>query len=115
MRPLNHFDTLLVSEAMRPETNQKKKMINRNIEIIEDNGGGLTIQNTETKDAANFGHKSDQAAIESLKAVLEGDDMSGWDLSDPELYITDEEYQKHSSSGGYRTWDEEATREHLGA
>ena len=90
-------------------------MINSNIEIIEDNGGGLTIQNTKTKEVANFGHKSDQAALDSLKAILEGDDMSGWDLSAPECYITDEEYQKHASSGGYRAWDEEEIREHLEA
>lgn len=84
-----------------------------NIEIIEDNAGGLTIQNIETKGVANFAHKSDQAALDSLKAILEGDDMSGWDLSDPECYITDEHYQKSASSGGLRIWGEEEIREHL--
>lgn len=85
-------------------------MINTNIEIIEDNSGGLTIQNTETKEVAYFGHKSDQAALDSLKAILEGDDMSGWDLHDPDYYISDEEYNKHVSTGGYNTWDEEEIR-----
>lgn len=88
-------------------------MINSNIDIIEDNGGGLTIQNTETREVANFGHKSDQAAIDSLKAILKGDDMIGWDLSDPECYITDEEYHAQASSGGLRVWDEEEIREHI--
>lgn len=85
------------------------------IRVIEDNGGGLTIQNTETKKVANFVHKSDQAALDSLKAILDGDDMSNWDLSDPRCYITDEEYQAHASSGAYRTWDEEEIREYLEA
>jgi len=89
--------------------------MNSNIEIIEDNAGGLTIQNTDTKAVANFGHKSDKAALESLKSILEGDDMVGWDLSDPECYITDEEYQKHGCSGGYRTWSAEEVSEHLEA
>ena len=90
-------------------------MKNTNIEIIEDNAGGLTIQNTETKAVAHFWHKSDQAALDSLKAILDGEDMSGWDLSDQECYITDEEYNKHASSGGYSTWDEAEIREHLDA
>jgi hypothetical protein len=89
--------------------------INKNIEIIEDNAGGLTIQNAKTKAVAHFDHKSDQAAIDSLKAILEGDDMIGWDLSDPECYLTDEEFQKHASSGGYRTWDESEVVEHISA
>ena len=71
-----------------------------NIEIIEDNSGGLTIQNTETQAVAYFGHKSQ--AIDSLKAILAGGDMTGWDLSEPEHYITDEEYSKHAPCGGYR-------------
>jgi len=83
------------------------------IEIIEDNAGGLTIQNTESKDVAYFDHKSDQAALDSLRAIIAGDDMSGWDLSDPECYISDQEYLKHASSGGYRTWDEDDIREHI--
>jgi hypothetical protein len=87
--------------------------MNSSIEIIEDNAGGLTIQNTETKAVANFGHKSQ--AIDSLKSILEGDDMSGWDLSEPECYITDEEYTKHASSGGYRLWCEEEAREFVQA
>jgi hypothetical protein len=80
--------------------------INKNIEIIEDNAGGLTIQNTKTQAVAHFDHKSDRAAIDSLKAILEGDAMIGWDLSDPECYLTDDELEKHASSGGYRTWEE---------
>ncbi len=87
--------------------------MNSSIEIIEDNGGGLTIQNTETKAVANFGHKSQ--AVDSLKSILEGEDMTGWDLSEPECYITDEEYNKHESSGGYRLWDESEVREFVEA
>lgn len=87
--------------------------MNTDIEIIEDNGGGLTIQNTQTQEVAHFPHKSDKAAIESLKSILDGSDMSGWDLSDPEYYITDDEFRKHESSGGYREWDEDEAREYV--
>ena len=80
--------------------------INKNIEIIEDNAGGLTIQNTKTQAVAHFDHKSDRAAIESLRAILGGDTMDGWDLSESECYLTDTELAKHASSGGYRTWEE---------
>jgi len=86
-----------------------------NIEIIEDNAGGLTIQNTATKAVAHFGHKFEQAALAALKEILEGEDMSGWDLSDPECFITGDEYNKHASSGGYRIWDEDEIQEHLEA
>ena len=87
--------------------------VNTNIEIIEDNAGGLTIQNTATKAVANFGHKSQ--AVDSLKSILEGEDMSNWDLSEAECYIDDEEYSKHASSGGYRLWDESTVREFVEA
>lgn len=87
--------------------------MNSKIEVIEDNAGGLTIQNTATEEVAYFEHKSEEAAVDSLKAILKGDDMSGWDVSDSECYINDEEYQKHASSGGYRIWDEQEIREHL--
>lgn len=83
--------------------------MNTNIEIIEDNAGGLTIQNTETKACASFDHKSQ--AVDSLLSVLDGEDMSGWDLSESENYITDEQYQEHVSSGGLRAWDEEEIKE----
>ena len=85
--------------------------MNTNIEIIEDNAGGLTIQNTATKAVANFGHKSQ--AVDSLKSILE--DMNNWDLSEPECYIDDEEYSKHVATGGYRLWDESTVREFVGA
>jgi len=80
-----------------------------NIEIIEDNSGSLTIQNAATKAVANFGHKSQ--AVDSLKSILAGEDMSNWDLSEPEGYINDEEYSKHAHNGGYRLWDESAVRD----
>lgn len=87
--------------------------MNSNIEIIEDNAGGLTIQNTATKAVANFAHKSQ--AVDSLKSILEGEDMSNWDLSEPECYISDEEFAQHQPSGGYRLWDEAETKEFVDA
>lgn len=76
-----------------------------NIEVIQDNSGGITIQNTETKDVAYFQDAS--AAKFDLKSILAGDDMSDWDLSDPDHYITDNEYAKNQSSGGYRILTED--------
>lgn len=82
----------------------------KNIEIIENNAGGLTIQNAVTKAVAHFDHKSQ--AIESLKAILDGDDMSGWDCSDHELFITDEEFMKNLIN--LRLWDENDVRAFIG-
>ena len=73
-------------------------MIHKNIEVIEDNAGGLTIQNTQTKAVANFGHKS-YADAETLQCILDGGNMTGWDLSDPEFYISDEYYRANASGG----------------
>jgi hypothetical protein len=79
------------------------------IEIIEDNAGGLTIQNTATKAVAYFADKSQ--AIDSIKDILAGGDMSGWDTSDAEYYISDEDYNKQAPNGGYRMWDDAEARE----
>lgn len=78
--------------------------IKSTIEVIEDNAGGLTIQDKETKLVANFDHKSQ--AIESLQMLLEGGDMTNWDTSDSEYYISDEEYEKHVTNGGLIIWDQ---------
>lgn len=93
-------------------TNQKKKM-HKNIEVIQDNAGGITIQNTETKEVAYFADIHEAKA--DLKSILDGDDMSVWDLSDPECYITDEMYAEHDSSGGYRVWDANRIEEEISA
>lgn len=85
--------------------------MNKNIEVIEDNAGGITIQNTETKDVAHF--IDHWAAEGDLKGILDGDDMSGWELSDPDCYITDEDYNKAKSSGGLKLLDEADIRELL--
>ena len=80
-------------------------MIHKNIEVIADNAGGLTIQNTQTKAVANFGDKS-YADAETLQSILDGGNMTGWDLSDPECYISDEYYHANASSGGLNMLDE---------
>lgn len=70
------------------------------IEILLDNSGGIIIQNTETKAVAVF---ADQyAAADDIAAIYEGDDMSDWDLSEPDCYITGEYYSQHSPNGGIR-------------
>lgn len=83
--------------------------MNKNIEVIEDNAGGLTIQNTETKAVCFFDHKD--GAIESLRGILDGDDMSGWDTSEPEHYITDEAFAEYEQTGGYTAWSKEDIEE----
>lgn len=78
--------------------------MNKHIEVIEDNACGITIQHTATKAVAHYPDR--HAAQHDLESILAGDDISGWDLSDPDYYITDEEYHKHSSSGGYKSLDQ---------
>ena len=105
LTPAEHAARL---EALATLEAAVRHAMNTNIEIIEDNAGGLTIQNTATRAVANFGHKSQ--AVDSLKSILDGEDMSDWDLSEPECYIDDEEYLKHATGGGYRRWDESTVR-----
>jgi hypothetical protein len=83
--------------------------MNSNIEVIQDNAGGITVQNTETKAVAYF--QDTAAAKFDLKSILAGDDMSDWDLSDPDHYITDNEYARNQSSGGYRILTEDNIKE----
>ena len=70
------------------------------IEILLDNAGGITIQNTETKAVCHF--VDHYAAAADIAAIYNGDDMSEWEYSEPECYITDEYYSQHAPSGGIR-------------
>lgn len=47
---------------------KKNIEMNSNIEIIEDNAGGLTIQNTASKAVANFGHNHKHAQSGGYRA-----------------------------------------------
>lgn len=85
--------------------------MNNNIEVIEDNAGGLTIQNTITKDVSYFEHKN--MACFSLEEILNDGDMSNWDLSDPAYYIPADQISKHLASGGYRIWTAKQIEEFL--
>jgi hypothetical protein len=62
-------------------------MTNKNIQVIEDNSGGLTIQNTETKCVCYFNDLV--SALESLHSLLDGDDIGEWDLSEWDCFITE--------------------------
>ena len=70
------------------------------IEIFLDNSGGIIIQNTDTKAVAVFADH--YAAADDIAAIYEGDDMSDWDLREPDCFITDEYYSQNSASGGIR-------------
>jgi hypothetical protein len=86
--------------------------MNTNIEIIEDNTGGITVQETDTRLVAYFEDKHD--AKDSLKDLLLGGSLSGWDTSGSGYYITDDEYNEHSQSGGYTSWSEDDVKEFVG-
>lgn len=70
------------------------------IEILLDNSGGITIQNTETRAACFF--PDHFAAADDIAEIYDGDDMTGWPCSNPEHYITDKYYSQHSPNGGIR-------------
>ena len=70
------------------------------IEILLDNSGGITAQNTLTKTVCVFADH--YAAADSIAAIYDGDDMSGWTHSEADCYITDEHYSKMSPTGGIR-------------
>lgn len=89
-------------------------MINPYIEVIADNVGGLTIQNSETKKVSFFASRSSKDALDSLRSIVfDGDDMEGWEFSDPGYYISDEIYQKNAESRGYCIWGEIDILRHL--
>lgn len=87
--------------------------MNKKIEVIEDNAGGITIQNTATKAVAEFDDRGSPAAYEALKAVLEGADMSDWDTEESG-FISAEDLAKHTPGVALRLWDEVQIREHVG-
>lgn len=70
------------------------------IEILLDNSGGITIQNTETKAVCFF--SDHDAAADDIAAIYDGDDMSDWQHNEPEYFITDEYYSQHAPNGGIR-------------
>lgn len=88
-------------------------MLHPNIEIIEDNGGGLTIQDTETKKVCFFANRFSESALDSLRALVQGEDISGWEHSDPRYFISGEDYGLHEVSRGYKLWEEVDVLRHL--
>jgi hypothetical protein len=72
-------------------------------EIVFDNGGGATLQNHSGKIALNYSSMTDLARDAS--AILAGNadaaEVASWDGVDATLYISDDEYEKHASNGGY--------------
>ena len=77
------------------------------IEIIVDNAGGMTIQDIADQSVAYFPNRNDESAIDSLRKILDGADLTGWDLSEPDHYIDDATYNKEADSGGLKLWDED--------
>jgi hypothetical protein len=88
--------------------------MNDNIEVIIDNSGGVTIQNTETKAVCYFEDIHSAHAIDALDGILNGSDMSDFDESDPSYYIEEEDYQNVvHNGGGISKLDESELRNYL--
>ena len=79
--------------------NDKINGLQIDVEVICDNGGGITVQ---TPTFAHHYRSADQAA-EDVKAILSGDDCSGWDGNEPEARV--EPTLEDISNGGYRVID----------
>jgi hypothetical protein len=70
-----------------------------NYEIVFDNGGGATLQTHDGKIAINYSDMRQLA--HDARAIVNGETAEGWDGIDPEHFISDEEYDKNASNGGY--------------
>ena len=74
----------------------------KTIEVIEDNAGCITVQDTETKQVAFLGDKYSSIAIESLEDLVAGRGIDMWELSSPDHYI---EYDSNAfTNGQYVEW-----------
>ena len=88
--------------------------MNDNIEVLIDNSGGVTIQNTVTKAVCYFDSVESEHAIVTLDHVLNGSDMSDFDESDPSYYIEEDDYQALvHNGGGISKLDESELRAYL--
>lgn len=67
-------------------------------EIVFDNGGGAVLQNHEGTVAIRYNDMAHLA--HDVKQLDNGDDATAWDGIDLSEFISDEEYEKHMSSGG---------------
>jgi len=75
------------------------------IEILEDNAGGLLVQSASPELAVYLGDKRSPDTIENLKLIAEGGvDLSDWEGQNASLYITDDAYAGLSEGGGIRLW-----------
>lgn len=82
-----------------------------NLEVILDNGGGLTVQcdgYTHAYDDASYEAMATHAATD-VRALLDGADPSDWDGNEPENRIDYDSNQLRN--GGYRILDENDLRQ----
>jgi hypothetical protein len=77
----------------------KTTSITANYEIVFDNAGGATLQTQDGKISINYNDMKQLA--DDARAIANGESADGWDGIDQDHYITDEEYEKHASNGGY--------------
>lgn len=74
------------------------KPIAASYEIVFDNGGGATLQKHDGSVAIPYSDMDKLAA--DIKALDGGDDPVVWDGSDPSIFVSDEDYERHASNGG---------------
>jgi hypothetical protein len=86
--------------AAEIEKNNAAALKVTDLEVIMDNGGGITVQCDE------FAHRYDDAkqAARDVKAILEGDDTSDWDGNNPDDRMT--YAQNDIRNGGVKVYDD---------
>ena len=75
------------------------------IQVIEDNAGGIFVQDTSTKEVAHFDDVI--AAWGDLTSIIKGGDMDGWKLSHSDYYLDE-------IGPEYRLLDDEGIMDMLG-
>lgn len=78
----------------------------KDIEIVCDNGGGITLMICEGDGLDTFVHNYNDAeqAARDIKDYLDEGTADGWDGHEPEFAIdtSTEEFAEHCRNGGYR-------------
>jgi hypothetical protein len=69
-----------------------------NFEIVFGNGGGAVLQRHDGAVAIRYSDMEHLAY--DAKAIDNGDSTAGWDGIETELFISDDEYDKHARNNG---------------
>ena len=74
-----------------------------NFDLIFDNGGGITLQTTDSNPANNYTHYYDDAehAAQDISDLMDGADPAGWDNNDTDCR---KEYDHNTARNGGYHW-----------